>query len=100
MSVRCAFVLLLLVPAALEAAAPPERADAARVKALLRQLDDEEFYVRQRADEQLRGLGMAVQSLLEAERGRTRSLEVRWRLGRILHDLTLDRRAGLTSSRK
>jgi hypothetical protein len=100
MSVRNAFVLLLLVPAALQAAAPPERIDAARVKALLRRLDDEDFFVRQKADEDLRVFGRAVQSLLVAERERSRSLEVRWRLGRILHDLTLDRRAGLAPSRQ
>ncbi len=85
-------VVALLIPAALDAAAPPTPIDPGRVKALLQDLDDDDFHVRQRADEALRALAQDVRPLLEAERERTRSPEVRWRLGRILDDLKLDRR--------
>ena len=91
MSLRCAFALCVVFAVApLHAAAPIPAIDAARVRLLLQQLDDEDFQVRQQADEALRNLGKAVQSLLAAENKRTPSLEVRWRLGRILTDLRID----------
>src|SRR5262245_23424911 len=93
MSFRAACaVVALLAPATLHAAAPPKMIDTGRVQALLRNLDDDDFHVRQQADEELRVIARDVRPLLEAERKRTRSPEVRWRLGRILDDLSLDRR--------
>jgi HEAT repeat protein len=93
MSLRavCA-VLVLFAPTVLYAAAPLRTVEATRLKALLANLDDDDFHIRQRADEELRGRAREVQKQLEAERERTRSPEVRWRLSRILDDLTLDQR--------
>src|SRR5215831_12311162 len=94
MPFRHACAALFLVPAALCAAAPPAGIDPARVKALLRRLDHDSFEARQRADESLRALGKPAVPYLRAEMDRARSLEVRWRLGRIVHDLTIDERVG------
>ncbi len=78
--------------ASLAAVAPPANIDISRVKVLLHNLDAESFRTRQQADESLRALGKPVLPLLREERGRTASLEVRFRLDRIVHDLTLDER--------
>jgi hypothetical protein len=74
------------------AAAPPVRLDSAHVKVLLRKLDADSFHTRQKADESLRALGKAVLPLLREELTCTTSLEVRFRLNRMVHDLTLDER--------
>src|SRR5690349_16541736 len=94
MPFRHALAALLVLPAALPAAAPPAGLDPDRVQALLRRLDHDRFEVRQRADEALRACGRAVVPCLRSEIERARSLEVRWRLGRIVHDLTMDERVG------
>jgi hypothetical protein len=73
------------------AAAPPVL-DPARVQALFVKLDDDRFAVRQRADRALRKLGKHALPLLRAELVRTTSLEVRKRLRRMVHDLTVDER--------
>jgi HEAT repeat protein len=96
-----ALVLVVTVAAAdsVHAAAPPlivggphpsSAVNRARVKVLLRKLDDDSFFTRQRADENLRALGKAVVPLLRAERERTTSFEVRERLDRMLGELTFD----------
>jgi DNA-binding MarR family transcriptional regulator len=74
------------------AAAPPARIDPARVARLLHRLDAENFHVRQKADTTLRSLGRKVLPLLREELARTRSLEVRFRLRRMVEDLTFDER--------
>jgi hypothetical protein len=86
----CAIALVITVAASLQAAAPPARVDTARAKVLLRRLDADNFFKRQRADEALRAMGKPVLPLLRAERERTTSLEVRARLDRMLRDLTFD----------
>jgi hypothetical protein len=73
------------------AAAPPAP-DAARVGVLVRQLDDDRFRVRERADRALQKCGKAVVPLLRAELARARSPEVRSRLNNILKVLTADER--------
>src|SRR5689334_12414904 len=94
MPFRHACAAALLLPAALWAAAPPGGLDPARVRALVRRLDHDSFEARQRADESLRALGKQAVPYLREEVERARSLEVRWRLGRIVHDLTIDERVG------
>lgn len=76
------------------AAAPPATVEPGMVKALLKKLDSDSFPTRQKADERLRAMGKIVLPHLKEEMARTRSLEVRWRLGRIIHDLTIDERVG------
>ncbi len=92
LAVSCAKALLVTIAVAgfVRAAAPPARVDPVRVRVLLRKLDAENFFTRQRADETLRRLGKPVLPLLRAERERTTSLEVRDRLDRMLRDLTYD----------
>jgi hypothetical protein len=91
---RCTFIVFGILGSitALHAAAPPAALNAARVKALLHKLDADSFHTRQQADESLRALGKAVLPLLREERSRTTSLEVRFRLDRMVHDLTIDER--------
>jgi hypothetical protein len=55
-------------------------------------LDAESFHTRQKADDTLRGMGKALLPKLREERTRTASLEVRYRLDRMIHDLTIDER--------
>jgi HEAT repeat protein len=89
-------ISLLITASAARAAAPPERVDVGRVEQLVARLDDDSFDVRQEADERLRDMGKAVVGLLK-DRMANPSLEVRARLRRIIHDLTIDQRvAGLT----
>ena len=94
MPIRLAGAVLVLTVAGLPAAAPPARVDPALLGGLFRKLDADDFFVRQKADAELRGMGKRVVSALRGEVERTRSLEVRWRLGRMVHDLTIDERVG------
>jgi len=87
-------VLVLTFAAGLPAAAPPARVDPALLGGLFRKLDAEDFFVRQKADADLRAMGKRVVAALREEMDRTRSLEVRWRLSRMVHDLTIDERVG------
>ena len=94
---RCAFVVVVVLGATptSPAAAPPvslSPVDAPRVKALLHKLDADSFHTRQKADDALRSLGKVVLPLLNEELERTTSLEVRCRLRRMVHDLTIDER--------
>jgi hypothetical protein len=91
-ALRYAPVLLLCVlwSGAARAAAPPDR--GRHVAELVRQLDDDRFTVRQRADRALRKLGRPVVPQLRLELEHTKSVEVRWRLTRIIYDLTVDER--------
>lgn len=72
-----------LSPWAAEPADPAER-----VKALVRQLDDQRFATRQQADQELRGLGIAVVPLLQKELEARHPLEVTRRLESIVAELS------------
>lgn len=86
----CALAVLLAAP--LFAAAPPASVDDARLTVLFEKLDSDSFTVRHKADKTLRALGKPVLSKLKAERERTKSHEVRFRLDRMIQDLTYDDR--------
>jgi hypothetical protein len=92
----CAAVLLALPaltqPAAPAAAPPAPLVNRHRVAELLQKLDHDRFDTRQRADQALRQLGKPALPLLRAELERTTSVEVRYRLKRMVHDLTIDER--------
>jgi HEAT repeat protein len=88
----CALVLLVIAFPSLHAAAPTVPLDKSRIKTLVENLDDDNFHVRQDADVNLRAMGKGVLAQLVAEKEQTKSLEVSWRLGRIIHDLTIDER--------
>jgi hypothetical protein len=91
---RCTFVALVFFATTgnLRAAAPPAGLDLLEVRRMLRKLDADSFHTRQKADDALRAMGKGVVPLLTAERERTSSLEVRSRLSRMIHDLTIDER--------
>jgi HEAT repeat protein len=77
--------------AAGRAAAPPPL-DLRRVGDLVRQLDDDRFRARERADRALRRCGPSAVPFLRDEQERTKSLEVRARLAKILKLLTAGER--------
>src|ERR1700733_10273847 len=91
---NCAVVAagLLISVNPLPAAAPPAGIDPVRVAVLLHKLDADSFHIRQKADDSLRALGRKVLPLLQQELARTSSLEVRFRLRRMVEDLTIDER--------
>ncbi|MFO0879685.1 MAG: hypothetical protein U0840_20250 [Gemmataceae bacterium] len=85
--------MALVVPTSLAvAAAPPRVVNEVLLNTLVRQLDHDEFEVRQAADEALRQQEKAIVGYLREEMRRTKSVEVRWRLGRIVQALTMDER--------
>jgi hypothetical protein len=84
----CAAFAAFVVCAASQAAAPPAACDEARVSELLRQLDDDDFFVRNNADKELRSMGKAVLPRLMAERVLTDSVEVRHRIDKMTASLT------------
>jgi hypothetical protein len=84
--------LAIITASTLAHAAAPPALDAARVAALLEKLDHDRYNVRERADRELRKLGKPVLGRLRAEMERTPSVEVRRRLRRMIHDLTVDER--------
>jgi hypothetical protein len=88
----CALTLIVALAASgsLQAAAPPGGVDRARVKALVRKLDADNFFTRQRADQTLRAMGKTIVAVLREERDRSTSFEVRERLNRMLRDLAFD----------
>ena len=88
----CAFVVAFVTFA--PAAAPPTGPDARHVRVLLRRLDSDHFSTRLRADDELRAMGKSALPYLRAELGRTKSAEVRDRLGVMIRDLTIDERVG------
>lgn len=92
MSLRALAVVLLLIPALAPAAGPPNRVDRVRLGELFNQLDDDAFAVRHKADGEIRGMGKVALPALKAELARTKSLEVRTRLRRIVADLSFDER--------
>lgn len=89
LSIACG---LILAPLTVQAAAPPRSIDQAQLQSLLQRLDDDDFAVRQSADAALRDLGKQAIPHFKVEMRRTKSLEVRWRLDRIVQALTLDER--------
>lgn len=91
-AIRLALVALLLATGSLPAAGPRFTIDSFRVTALLESLDDDNFEVRQQADEELRQMGKAVVAYLREEHLRTKSPEVKDRLGRMIRDLSVHER--------
>jgi len=75
---------LLACGTAQSADAPPKKLSAEEVRKLVRQLDDDNFAVRQQADAALRKAGKDVVPLLRKELARTKSVEVRKRLRQIV----------------
>jgi hypothetical protein len=82
MRTNCFLALLVLLGFGAVGFADKPAPDAKRVRALIEQLDDDLYVVRERAEKQLRGLGRAVMPLLEEVFKKAASVEVRWRLGR------------------
>jgi hypothetical protein len=67
------FILLTIslhLPVITNAAAPPTRIDSSKVSQLLRQLDDDEFDVRQTADFRKSAMGKPVIPYLREEQSR------------------------------
>jgi hypothetical protein len=87
----CALPLFLLA-GHLFAAAPLVGPDPVYVAVLVDRLDDDDFLVRQKADDELRALGKSVLPLLKVERARTSSLEARHRIDLMTEALTADER--------
>jgi len=81
------FLILLALPAALEAQETP-----AAVEGLLRALDDDSIEVRQKATEELERLGEEARPALVRRRSEAFSLEVRSRIGEILGRLDTAKR--------
>jgi RNA polymerase sigma factor (sigma-70 family) len=76
------------VPALKKWLRPTTAADAARLAKLLRDLDSDEFAVREKASRELEWLGDTARATLERERGGAAlSLELRRRLDRLLEQL-------------
>jgi HEAT repeat protein len=86
-----AFVVVSLVLYAAQATpaepARVSRPEPEKVRQLVRDLDDDCFDIRERAERDLARLGKEVIPLLEEELTRVESLEVRWRLHRLLDTL-------------
>jgi HEAT repeat protein len=80
----------LLAAACGARAAPPP--DPAHVAALVRDLDSDDFAVREKADKELRQMGSAAKPLLREALKQADSLEVRLRLERILRVVTPEER--------
>ena len=80
-------LLAALVPFGTPRAAAPA-IPKAHVDELLTQLDDDDFFVRHKADKELRALGRGVVPRLLAERVTTPSLEVRHRIDKMTESLT------------
>jgi hypothetical protein len=76
--------LLLFAGVGLVSAQP---AEADKVRALVRQLDDDKFEVRDKAEASLRKLGKKVLPQLKAELARTKSVEVRRRLQQLVGEM-------------
>jgi ABC-type transporter MlaC component len=82
-------LVALILSEQLQAAAPPQKVDDRAIKSLLRKLDAEEFDIRQQADLKLRSLGKRILPILEAEFGRTGSMEVKWRISQMMKDMRI-----------
>jgi hypothetical protein len=85
-----ALTALVALTATAVAVGPPPASTAGRVAALVKKLDADAFRTRQRADNALRAMGPAVLPYVREELSRTRSFEVRHRLGLIEKHLTAD----------
>jgi HEAT repeat protein len=77
-------VLSLWLPALLAESAPGKRPDPDRVAALVRDLDDDDFDVREKADSALREMGDAAHPLLHEACKHAASVEVYRRLDKML----------------
>src|SRR4051794_16753261 len=77
-------VALVLLGAAVAPAAAPPPVDGARIAALVRALDADDFAVRQRAEARLRDLGVSAVPSLRKALAESRSPEQRRRLTRLL----------------
>ncbi len=84
-SVRYLALFFLGVSAAVaDGAAPPRPFDQARLEALVRQLDDDSYQVREQAERELGKYGAWAIPLLRQKQATATSLEARRRLGRAL----------------
>lgn len=81
----------VLVPALthwVRAAEPESKAPSTeRIRQLIRQLDDDDFEVREQATQELTGIGPAAGPALRSALGAAKSLEVRCRLERVLEKI-------------
>jgi hypothetical protein len=82
-------VLLTALPLLLNAAAPPSGPDPARLRVLVRQLDDDDYHTRERAEQGLSKLAEADVPALRKALAATTSAEVRRRLGRVIRRLAV-----------
>jgi HEAT repeat protein len=80
----CSVIALALAAAPAVVAADKPASDPDRVAALVRQLDDNDFEVRDKADKELRAMGEPVLPLLRKAAKEAASPEVRKRLSDIL----------------
>jgi HEAT repeat protein len=87
---RPRLVPALIVLLALAAPALAAEPDPKKVRDLVKQLDDDEFDVREKADAALRKLGKDALPLLRKELTAAPSAEVRKRLDRIVSELDRD----------
>jgi hypothetical protein len=85
---RFALVLTTAVVCCLSPWAAEPAGLVERVKVLVRQLDDQRFASRLQADQELRGLGIAVVPLLQKELDAKHPLEVSRRLESIVTELS------------
>jgi hypothetical protein len=86
-------LVLGIVPLTLRGAAPPVRCDPAQIRALVRQLDHDDYRMREQAEQKLSGLGESDVAVLRKELAAATSAEVRRRLSRVIHRLAVtDRR--------
>jgi hypothetical protein len=84
---RLSSLVLLSLPLLSQAAAPPPL-DGARLAALLKQLDDDDYDSRTAADRELRTVHRAALPVLRDTMARSPSLEVRHRLEGIIREIT------------
>jgi hypothetical protein len=85
----CGWVLVCLPWCAAQKSAAA-KLDARQVRALVQQLNDDDFDVREKAEESLRRGGAKVVPLLEKELARKPPLEARRRLENLVAELTKD----------
>jgi hypothetical protein len=85
-------LVLAFFPPLLQGAAPPCRRDPARLRALVRQLDDDDYKARERAEQHLSELAEADVPALRKALAAATSAEVRRRLGRVIRRLAVSER--------
>jgi hypothetical protein len=76
--------LLLVVLAPNWSAAASQPLDTDQIRVLIEKLDDDRYDVRERAERELRKQPASLVPVLEQAAEKADSMEVRWRLGRVL----------------